>query len=241
MELNNTISDYKTFFPESVLKQWENGVKQYSTKRGDTEVLLSYIPPGVKIDLHSHKEVQIGMVISGELTMQIEDIKQKMTPLQLAYIAPPNTLHGAINESDTETIAIDVKRLKNNEVYSSPPNYFLEVYKTRDLFPGMEVNFFVEDWVELMIAKIPKNGGMMPDHKHRNEQIGICIGGGYEMTIEDQTHTMKFGDSYFCESRESHSAINNTDCDSNSINIFFPPRYNRTKKEKSFHKKGEIM
>lgn len=48
----------------------------------------------------------------------------------------------------------------------------------------MEVTFFVEDWVEIMLAKIPGNGGEMPFHKHRNEQIGICIGGGYDMTVE---------------------------------------------------------
>jgi 3-[(4R)-4-hydroxycyclohexa-1,5-dien-1-yl]-2-oxopropanoate isomerase len=230
MPIKAKTPDYNTFFPEAELKQWDNGVKQYSTVRGETEVLLSYIPPGVSVDPHSHKEVQIGMVVSGELTMIVGDEKQHMTPLQLAYIAPPNTPHGAVNESENETIAIDVKRHKDGEVYTSPTNYFLEVYKTRDLFPGMEVKFFVEDWIELMIAKIPKNGGAMPNHKHRNEQIGICIGGGYDMTVEGATHTMEFGDTYFCESREAHSAINESDHDSNSINIFIPPRYNRKKK-----------
>ncbi|KIL31853.1 3-((4R)-4-hydroxycyclohexa-1, 5-dien-1-yl)-2-oxopropanoate isomerase [Bacillus subtilis] len=59
-----------------------------------------------------------------------------------------------------------------------------------------------------MLAKIPGNGGEMPFHKHRNEQIGICIGGGYDMTVEGCTVEMKFGTAYFCEPREDHGAIN---------------------------------
>ncbi|MGQ4286906.1 cupin domain-containing protein [Bacillus thuringiensis] len=222
--------NYNDFFPEPILKEWDNGVKQYCTKRGNTEVLISYVPPGLDVDLHKHPEVQLGMVISGELIMRVGDVERKMTPLDTAYIAPPNTLHGAKNCTDKETIAIDIKRYDENEIYTFPPEYFLDVYKKRDLLPGMEVTFFVENWIEIMIAEIPKNGGKMPDHKHKNEQIGICINGDYDMTIEDTTHHMSFGSSYFCDPRESHSAINNSDIDSRSINIFLPPRYNRLKK-----------
>lgn len=91
----------------------------------------------------------------------------------------------------------------------------------------MDVTFFVENWVEIMIAEIPGNGGKMPEHRHRNEQIGICIGGGYEMDIEGQTKTMEFGSTYFCGPREKHSAINKNNFKSKSINLFFPPRYNK--------------
>ena len=48
----------------------------------------------------------------------------------------------------------------------------------------------------------------MPFHKHRNEQIGICIGGGYDMTIEGCKVDMTFGTAYFCDPREDHGAIN---------------------------------
>ncbi|MET1176278.1 cupin domain-containing protein, partial [Paenibacillus amylolyticus] len=76
------------------------------------------------------------------------------------------------------------------------------------------------------------NGGEMPFHKHRNEQIGICIGGGYDMTIEGCKVDMTFGTAYFCDPREDHGAINRFEKDSKSVNIFFPPRYNRAKAKK---------
>ncbi|PEF67959.1 cupin [Bacillus cereus] len=222
--------NYNECFPKPLLKEWENGVRQYCTKRGNTEVLLSYVPPGLDVPLHQHPEVQLGIVISGELLMRVGDVERKMGPLDTAYIAPPHTLHGAKNCTDQETIAIDIKRYNETEGYTFPPDYFLKVYKKRDLLPGMEVTFFVENWIEIMIAAIPKNGGKMPHHKHKNEQIGICIDGMYDMTIEDTTHSMSFGSSYFCNPRESHSAINNSTVDSQSINIFLPPRYNRLTK-----------
>ncbi len=94
------------------------------------------------------------MVVSGELMMTVGDVTRKMTALESAYIAPPHVPHGARNDTDQEVIAIDIKRLKADETYTSPEDYFLDIFKTRDLLPGMEVTFFVEDWVEIMLAKI---------------------------------------------------------------------------------------
>lgn len=228
--ISSNMSDW--YFPKPVLKEWENGVRQYCTRRNDTEVLISYVPPGVVVDTHQHKEAQLGMVISGELLMRVGEVEKKLTPLNLAYIAPPFTPHGSVNCSNQEVIAVDVKRYKDGENYTAPTDYFLDVYKKRDLVPGMEVTFFVEDWVEVMLAEIPKNGGKMPEHRHRNEQIGICIGGEYEMTIENETKTMQFGTTCFSESKENHAAVNNLEYNSRSINIFLPPRYNRAKTKK---------
>nr|WP_275401874.1 cupin domain-containing protein [Staphylococcus sp. MI 10-1553] len=73
---------------------------------------------------------------------------------------------------------------------------------------------------------------MQPEHKHKNKQIGVCIGGEYDMFIENEKCHMKFGQVYFCESRETHSAVNNENTNSKSINIFMPPRYNRIEKDK---------
>ncbi|WP_322904686.1 cupin domain-containing protein [Paenibacillus campi] len=227
--IHHTSNNEKTYFPEPTVKQWDNGIKQYCTRRGSTEILISYIPPGLHMDMHAHQEAQLGMVISGELVMQVGEHQRHMKALECAYIAPPHIPHGAINPTDQEVIAIDIKRLKEDENYTAPEGYFLDIYKTRDLLPGMEVTFFVADWIEIMLAEIPGNGGAMPEHKHRNEQLGICIGGGYEMTIEDCTRTMEFGVTYFCEAREQHSAINRSEHQSRSINVFMPPRYNPSK------------
>lgn len=65
------------YFPTPKLIEWENGVRQYSTVRGDTEVLMSYVPPHTNVEPHQHKEVQIGMVVSGELMMTVGDVTRK--------------------------------------------------------------------------------------------------------------------------------------------------------------------
>ncbi|KPN13969.1 cupin [Bacillus australimaris] len=225
------------YFPQAKKREWDNGVIQYSTVRGDTEVLISYVPAHTIIEPHEHPEAQIGIVLKGELQMTVGQSTQLLTPLESAYIAPPFVPHGASNLTDEEVIAIDIKRLKDGEEYTAPPTYFLDIFKTRDLLPGMEVTFFVEDWMELMIANIPGNGGEMPFHKHRNEQIGICISGGYDMTIEGFTEKMEFGTTYFCDPKEDHGAINPKPEASKSINLFFPPRYNRLKPKASKVKK----
>lgn len=65
------------YFPTPKLIEWENGVRQYSTVRGDTEVLMSYVPPHTNVEPHQHQEVQIGMVVSGELSMTVGDVTKK--------------------------------------------------------------------------------------------------------------------------------------------------------------------
>ncbi|MCX7569395.1 cupin domain-containing protein [Tumebacillus sp. DT12] len=221
-----TTTKNSLFFPEATLEVSETGIRTYSTVRGDTEIKFSYIPPGASVPMHDHQEVQIGMVVQGELTMTVGGVTRVMTAENEIYVAPPFCPHAAVNESDGETIAIDIKRFREGENYTHAEGYFREKYNTRDLIPGMEVTFFLEDWMELMIADIPANGGEMPDHKHKNEQLGICIGGSYPMVIENETHMMKVGDSYFCGARERHSAVNPFDVAARSINVFLPPRYN---------------
>lgn len=221
-----TTAKQSVYFPEPTLELSESGIRTYSTVRGDTEIKFSYIPPGASVPTHDHQEVQIGMVVKGELTMTVGDVTRVMKAENEIYVAPPFCPHSAVNESGEETIAIDIKRYREGETYTHADGYFREKYNTRDLIPGMEVTFFLEDWFELMIADIPAHGGEMPDHRHKNEQLGICIGGNYSMTIEDETIEMKVGSSYFCGERERHSAVNPHDVNSRSINVFLPPRYN---------------
>ncbi|WP_312573841.1 cupin domain-containing protein [Staphylococcus saprophyticus] len=213
------------YFPDSKEIKWDNGVTQYSSKREGKEVLISYVPPNTKVPPHKHKELQIGMVIKGELEMNVGDKFEVMKPLNSMYVCNQYIEHHGENNTNEEVIAVDIKFDEENDFESR----FIEVYKTKELFPGMEVSFFVDDWVELMIASIPKDGGKMPQHKHKNYQVGICIDGEYDMYIEDEHTKMTLGQVYFCDSKEAHSAINQEDNDSKSINVFTPPRYNRFK------------
>lgn len=109
------------YFPQAKKLEWDNGVIQYSTVRGGTEVLISYVPPHTIIEPHEHPEAQIGIVLKGELQMTVGQSTQLLTPLESAYIAPPFVPHGASNLTDEEVIAIDIKRLKDDEEYTAPP------------------------------------------------------------------------------------------------------------------------
>ncbi|SDX97866.1 bacilysin biosynthesis protein BacB [Evansella caseinilytica] len=221
----------KNPFPLPEYVELENGIKQEIYTRNDTIVKVSCIPPGVEMPLHSHKEAQIGIVIKGSMLMNVDGEKKVMAPEKTVYIAPPHTMHGAVNVNRKETIALDILRYKENEVYTvNGDSCFLDSQVNRELLPGMAVQFFFNDWFELMIASIPKLGGAMPSHKHKNEQIGICIAGDYTMNVEGFSKEMAFGTVYFCEEKEEHSAVNNNERDSKSINLFFPPRYNKPRK-----------
>lgn len=215
------------YFPESSLIEWDNGVRQYSTKRGDTEILISYVPPNTIIEAHNHPQAQIGIILKGELLMKVGEESLLMRPLESIYISPPNIMHGGENKTNSEVIAVDIKRSKNGEDYNIKNGFFRHVHRDKKLMNIMDVQFFNADWAEIMLADIPGNGGVMPKHRHKHEQIGICIGGEYDMTIEGVDGKMLFGNSYFCGKDEFHSAINNSHKNSKSINIFIPPRYNR--------------
>lgn len=215
------------YFPEPKLVEWKNGIRQYVTKRGDTEILISYIPPKTKIDVHNHQQAQIGMVLKGELYIEVGSESMVMTPLESIYVSPPHVPHGGENRTNEEVVALDIKRYRDGEDYDLEGGYFKLVHKEKKLMKVMDVKFFYTEWAEIMLADIPKNGGIMPNHKHLNEQIGICIDGLYEMTIEGENKIMEFGDSYFCGPKEYHSAINKKNKSANSINIFIPPRYKK--------------
>lgn len=72
------------YFPQAKKVEWENGVTQYSTVRGDTEVLISYVPPHTIIEPHEHPEAQIGIVLKGELQMTVEPIDPIAHPFRIS-------------------------------------------------------------------------------------------------------------------------------------------------------------
>jgi quercetin dioxygenase-like cupin family protein len=59
-------------------------------------------------------------------------------------------------------------------------------------------------------------------HHHPQEQFGYVISGGFEVTIGDETATLKAGDSYFVPSNIPHRfvAIGKTE----AIDVFSPKR-----------------
>ena len=111
------------YFPTPKLIEWDNGVRQYSSVRGDTEVLLSYVPPHTNVEPHQHKEVQI----TCRFRRAVHDCRRchkKDDSAGISLYRASNVPHGARNETDQEVIAIDIKRLKAGETYTSPEDYF---------------------------------------------------------------------------------------------------------------------
>ncbi|WP_329285664.1 cupin domain-containing protein [Streptomyces sp. NBC_00691] len=220
------------YFPAPGVTQHDDGIRVESYRRENTEVRLLYIAPGATVrGAESRQEAHVGMVIRGEISATVGDVTQLMKPEHDVYVAPPGVELSAVNTSSTETILLEIRRCEAGETYSAPSGYFLEPLESRK-FVKMDVTFFLADWIELMIADIP-GGGEMPYHKHSHEQIGTCLDGRYEMTVEGARHELRFGATYFCGSQEGHGAANPNEALARSLNIFIPPRYHRVPQQEA--------
>ncbi|WP_374776819.1 cupin domain-containing protein [Streptomyces sp. NBC_01310] len=218
----------RRYFPAPDVVLHDNGVRHESYRRDDTEVRVAFVPPGVVAINGFRAEAQVGMVVRGELSVTVDGVTKLMRPEHDVYVVPPNVGLTAVNPSSEETVLLEITRSKPGEKYPAPDGYFLEPLESRK-FVKMDVTFFLADWIELMVADIP-GGGHMPYHKHSHEQIGICLDGRYDMTVEETSHELRFGGSYFCASQEGHSAENPHTALARSLNIFIPPRYHRVPK-----------
>ncbi|MFI6475248.1 cupin domain-containing protein [Streptomyces sp. NPDC050516] len=218
----------RPYFPAPDAVLHDNGIRFDSYRRDDTEVRVSYLPPGAVVAAQSRAEAQVGMVFRGELSATVGGVTKLMKPEHDVYVVPPGVELSAVNTSSSETVVLEIRRDKAGESCPAPSGYFLEPLESRK-FVKMDVTFFLADWIELMIADIP-GGGEMPYHKHSHEQIGICLEGRYDMTVEETSHELRFGGTYFCASQEGHSAANPHTGMARSLNIFIPPRYHRVPK-----------
>ncbi|MER5831936.1 cupin domain-containing protein [Streptomyces sp. NPDC002130] len=215
----------RRYFPAAAVALHDDGVRVESYWRDDTEVRVSVVPPGARVPDRPHGQAQVGMVIEGRLSVTVGEATRLMEREHHVCVAPPGVAFSAVNPTDSEAVLLELRRNKPGESYPAPSDWFLEPFESRK-FVGMDVTFFVADWIELMIADIPA-GGEMPYHRHSHEQIGICLEGRYEMTVEESSHELRFGGTYFCASQEGHGAVNPNDGVARSVNIFIPPRYHR--------------
>jgi quercetin dioxygenase-like cupin family protein len=77
--------------------------EQLALDNACVRVALLTFPPGVGSGLHLNAEPELGIVVSGELTVITRRGKERLGPGQVAYLEPL-TVHDAINEG-----AVDVK------------------------------------------------------------------------------------------------------------------------------------
>ncbi|QYO67518.1 cupin domain-containing protein [Leptolyngbya sp. 7M] len=210
------------FFPTPRKEELSPGVNSLIFDCGSTTVLVSSIAPGAKLDSHQHQQCQIGMSLNGQFEIDIAGQRKLLKPLQDAYIAGSNVLHGAINLSNQEVLGLDIKCF-HSKVDGSK---FLELCDEKDLKTGISFSFFNGLWFEIMIAKIPP-GGVMHKHHHRQTQIGVACRGKYIMSVGGEEEEFEFGKVYYSPPNVPHGAYNPFSQEALSVNIFFPPRYHR--------------
>jgi 3-[(4R)-4-hydroxycyclohexa-1,5-dien-1-yl]-2-oxopropanoate isomerase len=188
-------------FPEADETVDEDGIRTRSYRRGGTEVKVSRIPPGARIPRHAHPEAQLGLLVSGRLDVVVGDVRKEMRARRDCYVAPPDVPHAAVNASDDEVVALDLKRLVPGERYTAPDDFFF-----RSIHDADEVSFR-HDWLDLTLVALPPGEGM-PAHDHAHELVGICIDGAYMATVGDQTRSMTAGDVHISLAGERHGATN---------------------------------
>ncbi len=76
---------------------------------------------------------------------------------------------------------------------------------------------------EMLLAEFTlRAGSEVPTHRHPNSQVGYVVSGSMEMTVADETSTLKSGDSYYIPADVPHKAV--TREDSLVVDTFYPPR-----------------
>lgn len=226
------------FFPKPERISMASGIESLLFKmkdKSDTQIILSKIAPGAFLSPHKHKEVQMGMALFGKFLMEVDGIEKLLEPLQTAYVAEPNVLHGARNISNEWAIGLDIKHanIKRSSNTKFNKDTFLHLIKDIKLSTGIRMQFFVSPWCEVMLSEIP-SGAVMPVHAHANEQFGVAVKGKYTMQIGEEEETFEYGKVYFAPANVAHGAHNPYKEKAVSLNIFVPPRYNLIpKKERS--------
>jgi bacilysin biosynthesis protein BacB len=216
-----------TYFPEPRRLTLAPGIETLSFRYDKTEVLISEIAPGAILEPHAHPEAQIGLAISGSFIIEVNGREQVLDPLNTVYVVDPNVPHRAINRSGSVAVGLDLKRIVGETDYAGD-DIFLSVCRQIAFKQGLANSFFVGPWFEVMVSKIAPLG-VMPSHKHKNEQIGIGVSGSYQMTVGKEESEFKFGTVYFTPPMVRHGAVNPHDEAACSINIFIPPRYNKVR------------
>ncbi|KAB2345165.1 cupin domain-containing protein [Actinomadura rudentiformis] len=219
------------YFPAPEVTVRDDGSRFEVYRRDKTEVRLVRLPPDGVLTSLCPQQARVGMIVSGELSATAGGVTKAMKAEADVYVVPPGAELSIVNRSPAEAVLLEIRRDRSQDDGPAPDTYFLEPIESRK-FVGMDVTFFLADWIELMIANIP-GGGEMPYHSHHHEQIGTCLAGRYDMTVVETSHELRFGATYFCASHEGHGAANPHAEEARSLNIFIPPRYHRVPKQEA--------
>lgn len=71
------------------------------------EVMVSKLPPGALMPVHSHSNEQIGIGVSGHYTLQVGDSKTEFARGSV-YYAPGGVPHGGWNDNTEEALSLNI-------------------------------------------------------------------------------------------------------------------------------------
>jgi len=94
---------------------------------------------------------------------------------------------------------------------------------------------FFSDRMMFLLVEIPPRG-IVPEHSHPHEQMGICLKGRAEFISKGEKTRVDEGTFYWIEPEERHSIISIVDEPSLFLDVFSPPRDDYIKKTKDHGK-----
>jgi quercetin dioxygenase-like cupin family protein len=95
-------------------------------------------------------------------------------------------------------------------------------FKTVDAAPGITRRLVTAGEKTMAVRIALAKGSTVDIHTHPHEQVGFVLSGALHMTIGDETHLIKPGDSYAIHPNVSHGATAAED--SEVVDIFAPIR-----------------
>lgn len=195
------------FFPISDSKKLNQDVELTIFECQDTIFQLASVAPLAKLETHQHPESQIGMVISGELEMYIDNVVKNLKPLKDVYVADANIFHGCINPLPETMIGVDLKQIS-----SAPPSpdYMLTMTSNQDSITNLPCQSVKGNWFEILLIKIPPSYEIV-EHQIEQETIGLILDGELQVTIENQTQKLGSNQIFYAPSKVTQKCYNSSD------------------------------
>ena len=182
---------------------------------------FAYIAPGACFPLHQHPESQMGMVISGNLEMNVNGKKEILKPLQQVYSAGSEVPHGSVNYSDESIFCFDVKGLTN---LSTDEAVFIDLKPTSDQITNFPSHIAVGSWFTTIITQIPP-GEKTSNQQSDSEEIGVIIDGKMMINIGGEQQEIKRGEIYYAPADVIHSGYNSASETVTLIKIVLPHHF----------------
>jgi len=182
---------------------------------------FAYIAPGACFPIHQHPESQMGMVISGNLEMNVNGKKEILKPLQQVYSAGSEVPHGSVNYSDESIFCFDVKGLTN---LSTDEAVFIDLKPTSDQITNFPSHIAVGSWFTTIITQIPP-GEKTSNQQSDSEEIGVIIDGKMMVNIGGEQQEIKRGEIYYAPADVIHSGYNSASETVTLIKIVLPHHF----------------